>query len=39
MDTIAHYSSPIGRITIAERDGLIAGLWFDGQRFERSILS
>jgi len=39
MDTIAHYSSPIGRITIAERDGLLAGLWFDGQRFDRSILS
>lgn len=39
MDHIAHYTSPIGRITMAERGGLLVGLWFDGQRFDRANLS
>ena len=32
MDGIRHYDSPLGGITLAEEEGALAGLWFDGQR-------
>ena len=31
--TLATYSSPIGRLTLAVRGGALAGLWVAGQRF------
>ena len=31
--TLATYSSPIGRLTLAARGGALAGLWVAGQRF------
>ena len=31
--TLATYSSPIGRLTLAARDGALVGLWVAGQRF------
>lgn len=33
MDYTAHYSSPIGDITMASDGKAIAGLWFDGQKY------
>ena len=27
------YQSPLGEITLAERDGKLAGLWFNGQKY------
>ena len=30
---LAAYSSPIGSLTLAARDGALVGLWVDGQRF------
>ena len=31
--TLATYNSPIGRLTLAARDGALVGLWVAGQRF------
>lgn len=31
--TLAAYNSPIGRLTLAARDGALVGLWVAGQRF------
>ena len=31
--TLAAYSSPIGSLTLAARDGALVGLWVSGQRF------
>ena len=33
MDYTAHYSSPIGDITMASDGKAIVGLWFDGQKY------
>ena len=30
---LATYDSPIGRLTLAARDGALVGLWVSGQRF------
>lgn len=30
---LANYDSPIGRLTLAARDGALVGLWVSGQRF------
>lgn len=30
---LASYSSPVGRLTLAARDGALVGLWVSGQRF------
>ena len=30
---LANYASPIGRLTLAARDGALVGLWVAGQRF------
>ncbi len=38
MNYINHYESPIGPITLASDGTTIIGLWFDGQRYDRSIL-
>lgn len=32
------YDSPLGHITLAERDSCIVGAWFDGQRHDRAHL-
>ncbi len=32
MDYIAHYSSPLGGITLASDGDALVGLWFDGQK-------
>ena len=32
------YDSPLGHMTLAERDGSIVGAWFDGQRHDRAHL-
>ncbi len=29
----AHYDSPLGGIRLVEKDGKLAGLWFDGQKY------
>ncbi len=39
MDYIAHYHSPLGRITIASDGEALTGLWFDGQKYFGSTLS
>lgn len=39
MDQICHYSSPVGMITLAAEGNALKGLWFDGQRYDRSTLS
>ena len=33
MDYIFHYSSPIGKITLASDGTHLTGLWFDGQKY------
>lgn len=33
MDSIWHYDSPLGGITMASDGDALTGLWFDGQRF------
>ena len=33
--TIRDYGSPLGRMTMAARDGRIVGLWFRGQKHDR----
>jgi len=32
MDYTAHYTSPLGRMTLASDGTALTGLWFDGQR-------
>lgn len=39
MDYIQKYESPLGTITIASTQTHLVGLWFDGQKYDRSILS
>ena len=39
MDYTAHYSSPIGDITMASDGKAIAGLWFDGQKYFADTLA
>lgn len=39
MQYTAHYVSPLGAITLASDGEAIIGLWFDGQKHDRSILS
>lgn len=38
MQYITHYTSPLGEITLASDGKAIIGLWFDGQKYDRSIL-
>jgi methylated-DNA-[protein]-cysteine S-methyltransferase len=33
VDYIWHYTSPLGRITLASDGEALTGLWFDGQKF------
>lgn len=39
MQYTARYSSPLGPITLASDGKAIIGLWFDGQKYDRSILT
>ena len=39
IDTIASYTSPIGEIVLAARDGQLIGLWFENQAHFASTLS
>lgn len=39
MQYITHYASPLGAITLASNGTAIIGLWFDGQKYDRSILT
>lgn len=39
MQYITHYTSPLGAITLASNGNAIIGLWFDGQKHDRSILA
>ena len=32
------YDSPLGHMTLAERNGRIVGAWFDGQKYDRANL-
>jgi methylated-DNA-[protein]-cysteine S-methyltransferase len=32
------YDSPLGKMTLAERDGKLIGAWFDGQKHDRAHL-
>ena len=38
MTYLAHYSSPLGAITLASDGEALTGLWFDGQKYDRAIL-
>lgn len=38
MQYTTHYTSPLGAITLASDGNAIIGLWFDGQRHDRSLL-
>ena len=33
MDRIAHYSSPLGEMTLSANESGLTGLWFDGQKY------
>ena len=33
MDSVTHYDSPLGGITLAGNGEALTGLWFDGQKF------
>ena len=35
---ILHYDSPLGKITLAGDREAVTGLWFDGQKYDRSTL-
>ena len=39
MDYIAHYTSPLGGITLASDGRALTGLWFDGQKYFGAGLS
>lgn len=39
MDHIGHYDSPLGGITLAGRENMLTGLWFDGQKYFADTLS
>ena len=39
MDSIFHYASPLGGMTMASDGEALTGLWFDGQRFFGETLS
>lgn len=39
MQYTTHYTSPLGAITLASNGNAIIGLWFDGQKYDRSILA
>ncbi len=39
MDSISHYDSPLGPITLASDGVSLCGLWFDGQKHEAATLS
>lgn len=39
MQYTTHYVSPLGTITLASNGNAIIGLWFDGQKYDRSILA
>ena len=39
MQYTTHYPSPLGAITLASNGNAIIGLWFDGQKYDRSILT
>lgn len=39
MFVITHYASPLGPITLASDGEALAGLWFDGQKRDRNLLT
>ncbi|MCI8468562.1 MAG: methylated-DNA--[protein]-cysteine S-methyltransferase [Eggerthellaceae bacterium] len=39
MQHYTTYTSPLGAITLAEEDGALTGLWFDGQKYDRATLA
>lgn len=39
MDAVWHYDSPLGPVTMAGEDDALIGLWFDGQKYEASVLA
>lgn len=39
MQYTTHYASPLGTITLASDGNAVIGLWFDGQKHDRSILT
>lgn len=38
MDYIHKYASPLGNITLASEGVCLTGLWFDGQKYDRSTI-
>ena len=39
MHYLSHYESPLGAMTMAGDGEYLTGLWFDGQRYDRSTIS
>lgn len=39
MDYIHKYQSPLGNITLASEGNCLTGLWFDGQKYDRAVIS
>lgn len=39
MDYLYHYNSPFGGITLASGGESLTGLWFDGQKYDRAVIS
>ena len=39
MDYISKYKSPLGNITLASEGNYLTGLWFDGQKYDKSTIS
>lgn len=39
MHYVSHYESPLGAMTMASDGEHLTGLWFDGQKYDRSTIS
>lgn len=39
MHYVSHYESPLGAMTMASDSEHLTGLWFDGQKYDRSTIS
>ena len=39
MHYVSHYESPLGAMTMASDGDRLTGLWFDGQKYDRSTIS
>ena len=39
MHYVSHYESPLGTMTVASDGDRLTGLWFDGQKYDRSTIS